>query len=174
MSGRTTRFQGEYAGCVIEGLMKALVQSPDTIQRILNEHGLQAIEPDKWYDLELTRAIFYDIQRLIGPRALYNVGVHVYLAAPVPPEIKDPASALASLDAVYRMNARGPDIGGVTTRMDGVRSARLKFTQPIPCQLDQGICAGCCKRFGAVALVEHGPGGCRDDGNPFCEMHVSW
>ena len=83
-------------------------------------------------------------------------------------------SVLLSLDAAYKMNARGPDTGDITCEFEDEFSAVLEWDTWGPCALNVGIIQGCCSRFGAHALVEHGATGCMDEGARSCVYRVSW
>jgi hypothetical protein len=167
-------YEGEYSGAALSSFIKGLGQSESVIQRILQPHGLKAIDPEQWYDLELARAIYYDLEKHVGSRTLYNVGIQMIESAPFPPQINDVPSVLSSLNGAYSMNVRGPQIGGITTVLEDDDAAVVTFSTPFPCHLEQGVVAGCCKKFGATPLLEHGPEGCRDQGNPECVYHISW
>lgn len=171
--GKAGTFQGEYFGQALTSFLKGLRSSEALIQRILSAHGLAEIDPSRWYDLELARSIYYDVGRTIGPRALYNVGVEILTSAVFPPGIETPGAALASIDAAYRMNARGANLGSIAAQVEE-DSALMVFTTPFPCSLDQGICAGACSHFGFTPLVEHRGDSCRDRGDEACEYQVSW
>ena len=166
-------YQGEYYGEALTSFLKALGSSQAVLQDILGRHGLDTIDPETWYDLELARSIYYDVGRLVGPQALYNVGVQILTSAVFPPGIDGPESALTSIDAAYRMNTRGPELGSIVAEVEE-DSARMLFSTPFPCRLDQGICAGACEHFGFTPIVEHRGAGCRDRGDTTCEYQVSW
>lgn len=168
------QFDGEYHGAALRSFIRGLDKSQQLTQRILQSHGLDRIQDDQWYDLNLARSIYASVAREIGNRSLYNVGLKMIESAPFPPEINDVRSVLASLDAAYRMNVRGPDIGGITCTFTGDRSAVIVFSTPFVCALEHGIIQGCCRKFGARALIEHGPEGCRDEGRPSCTYRVTW
>lgn len=167
------RYDGEYSGAALQSFTKGLPSSL-MIQKILQSHGLEGIDPSQWYDLELARAIYYDVAREIGMDTLYRVGLQMIESAPFPPTITDVPSVLSSLDAAYKMNVRGPEIGGIATEFDGEEQALITFSTPFPCALERGIIVGCCKRFGGMPLLEHVPTGCRDDGAPACQYRVTW
>ena len=94
--------------------------------------------------------------------------------AEFPPDIDGVKSLLMSLDQAYRLNARGPDIGEITCTIEDEHTATLVFSLPFPCALHTGIIEGACSRYGVQALIDHGPDGCVDRGDPSCTYHVSW
>ena len=53
-------------------------------------------------------------------------------------------------------------------------TAVVVFATPFPCVLSRGIVQGCCRKYGARALIDHGPGGCVDKGAPSCVYRVAW
>lgn len=167
------RYRGEMSGVPVRALIKVLEQSPAAVSRLLEVHELQTIDEDAWYDLDLVRTLFSDVERVVGSRALYNVGVNLMMSIPLR-EATTPLQLLSNIDAGYRSNVRGEDLGAVSVTPEGERSARIIFSSPFPCHLDQGLCAGGCRRFGEVPLVEHASGACRDKGALVCNYRVSW
>lgn len=167
-------FEGQYFGAALQAFVHGLASSATLVQQILEAHGLKAIEADRWYDLNLARSIYYTVGRQVGERSLFGVGLQMIDAAPFPPGIQDVRGVLASLDHAYHMNVRGPAIGSITAEFEGEYAAIVTFSTPFPCALCRGIVQGCCRKFVASALLEHGPGGCVDTGAPACTFHVAW
>jgi hypothetical protein len=168
------RYEGQYAGASLQAFLLGLGQSVALIKRILKPYGLNTIDPDQWYDLDLARAIYADVEQLIGKRMLFLVGKQMVEAAPLAPGIATVPAVLNSLDAAYQRNVRGPKIGRIYALFDGERSALVVYATPFPCHLDQGVTVGCCQKIGAVVSLRHSPGGCRDQGDPACQYRVTW
>ena len=169
------RYDGEYSGAALHSFMMGVGQSPTTIARILEPYGLKAIDPEIWYDLELARKIYYDIERVVGSSTLFNVGNQMIQTAPFPPFINSVPTVLERLNGAYTMNVRGPKIGEIITELDEDNDAAVViFSTPFPCHLEQGIVVGCCRKFDGQPLLEHGADGCRDKGDPACTYHISW
>lgn len=166
-------YSGEYFGGALTAFLRGLSSSDTLVAEILAMHELETIDPDQWYDLELARSIYYEVGRRIGPRSLYNVGAEILTSAVFPPGVDSPEALLSSIDAAYRLNARGTNLGEIVAEVQE-DSARMIFTTPFPCDLDRGICAGACLHFGFTPLVEHRQGSCRDQDGQVCEYQVSW
>ncbi|GIV95464.1 MAG: hypothetical protein KatS3mg057_0121 [Herpetosiphonaceae bacterium] len=169
-------YEGEYSGAALQSFIRGLKQSPQIITAILRKHGIDQIDPNAWYKLETARAIYADIGKMIGNASLSAVGVEIINSAVFPPGINDVKSALESIQPAYEMNVRGrngSNLGRITCEFLGKRRARMTFSTPFPCALDQGIIQGCAKRFGATALIVHSPG-CRDQGAEACTYTVDW
>lgn len=167
-------FDGQYHGAALHSFIRGLGHSQQIVEQILHSQNMTGIDPDAWYDLNVARAIYMAIAKQVGERSLHAVGLKMIETAPFPPQINSVRTVLESLDAAYRMNVRGNNIGGITCTFDDERSALVVFSTPFPCALERGVVLGCCKKFGASALIEHGPEGCRDDGAPFCSYRVTW
>ena len=165
---------GQYNGAALNSFLLGLAQSQSLVQKILRDFGVESIDPNRWYDAVWAIPIYYAINEQIGRGAVIAVGKRMIETAPFPPGIDDVRSVLQSLDAAYKLNARGPDTGDITCEFEDECSAVLEWSTWGPCALNIGIMQGCCSRFGAHALVEHAPGGCMDDGAASCVYRVSW
>ncbi len=144
------------------------------IQKILSDYGVEGIDPERWYELNWAISFYTTIEKQVGSRAVTAVGLKMIETAPFPPDLKTVRDVLASLDAAFHLNARGPSTGSIVTTFDDDRSATIVWTAPGPCALNLGIIQGCCTRFGARALVEHGATGCMERGAPSCTYLVTW
>ncbi|MDC0669868.1 hypothetical protein [Nannocystis radixulma] len=167
-------FKGQYLGAALRSFVRALQQSEAVVRQILRNHGLERIDEDQWYDLNTARSIYYTVGAQVGERSLHGVGLQMIGAAQFPPGIDDIKAVLTSLDAAYRMNCRGPEIGAITCDFEGDHTAVVVFATPFPCALSRGILQGCAKKFAADALIEHSHDGCVDRGDPNCCFHVDW
>lgn len=164
----------QYNGAALNSFLLGLGHSQPLVQKILRDFGVESIDPNLWYDASWAIPIYYAIGEQIGRSALIAVGKRMIETALFPPGIDDVRGVLLSLDAAYKLNARGPDIGAITCEFEDDCSAVLEWTTWGPCALNIGIMQGCCSRFDAHALVEHGASGCMDDGATSCIYRVSW
>ena len=165
---------GQYNGAALNSFLLGLGHSETLVQKILRDHGVDHIDPNRWYDAAWAVEIYFAIAEQIGRGAIIAVGKRMIETAPFPPGIADVKSVLLSLDAAYKLNVRGKDTGDITCEFEDDHNATLEWNTWGPCPLNVGIIEGCCSRFGAQALVEHGAGGCQDRGDPTCIYHVSW
>jgi hypothetical protein len=168
------KYEGEYYGSALSSFMLALGHSQALIEKILHSNGVERIDPERWYELNWSAAFYTSIAKQVGSRAVTAVGMSIIETAPFPPDLKDVRDVLANLDAAYHMNARGPATGSILTSFDDERSATIVWTAPGPCALNVGIIHGCCNRFGARALIEHGATGCMERGASSCTYLVTW
>jgi hypothetical protein len=168
------KLEGKYNGAALQAFVLGLERSKPLIEKVLKDHGLDRVDPERWYDLNLARSIYYSVGKLVGARSVKAVGLKIIDAALFPPEVNDVRSVLASLDAAYHLNTQGTGLGYIACTFEDARSASIVFAIPFPCALAIGVIQGCCKKFGARPLVEHGTGGCIDDGAPSCTYRVSW
>lgn len=164
----------EYSGAALNSFILALGHSHSVVERILADAGVERIDPDRWYDFDWASSIYYKIGAEVGRAALIEVGRRMIESAEYPPGIDGIPTLLMALGAAYQLNARGPDIGEITCTIEDDHSATMVWTPKFPCALNIGILEGSCSRYGAKALVEHGAGGCMDDGASSCTYHISW
>jgi hypothetical protein len=166
--------QREYSGAALNSFVLALGHSEGVISKILADSGVDRIDPERWYDFEWASAIYYKIGAVVGRASLIEVGRNMIETAEFPPGIDDIHSLLMALGAAYRLNVRGSNIGEITCAIEDEHSATMVWTPKFPCALNIGILEGSCSRYGAKALIEHGIGGCLDEGAPSCTYHISW
>jgi hypothetical protein len=171
---RSCKSGGEYNGAALYSFLLGLGHSPALVQKVLRDAGVDSIDPNRWYDINWAVGIYFAILEQIGPGAMIAVGRKMIETAPFPPGLEDVKSVLSSLDAAYRLNARGAEIGSITCSFDDDNTATLVWTTLGPCPLNIGIMEGCCARVGAAALIEHGAGGCMDEGASACTYLVSF
>lgn len=164
----------EYNGAALNSFILGLGHSKSVVDKILANAGVSRIDPERWYDFEWARSIYYAIHDRVGRGAIMEVGRKMIEAAEFPPGIDDIPSLLMSLGDAYRLNTRGPEVGEIHCTLEDEHAAVLVWTTPFPCALGVGILEGSCSRYGAQALVEHSGGGCLDTGGDSCTYHVSW
>ena len=165
----------EYSGAAINTFVLGLAHSQSVIDKILADAGIDAIDPEGWYDYEWAADFFIEIERALGSAAVMECGRKMIESAVYPPEINSVETLLPAIDAWYRLHARGPDIGAILCEFEDRHSAVLDWsTGRFPCSFCIGILEGACARYGAKPLIEHGPGGCRDEGAPTCIYYVTW
>lgn len=163
----------EYFGGSLNSFILALGHSQALVDKILREVGIDRIDPDKWYDFDTAIAVYKKIAREVGRGAVIAVGKKIIEAADFPPGIDSVQTLLSSLGAAYHLNTRGPNVGEIFCSFEDDHSATLEWSAGGPCALNFGIIEGCCARYGATALVEHGVG-CMEEGAPHCIYHVTW
>lgn len=164
----------EYSGSALNAFVLAFGESNPIVKKILADVGLARIDPQAWYDYGLVTAIFLRIGEQVGRAAAMEVGRKMIEAAHFPPGIDSVQSVLMSLGAAFKMNLRGGDAGDILCTLEDEHSATIVRTQRGSCPFNIGIIEGCCARYGATPLIEHGTGGCQDEGAPTCTYHVSW
>jgi hypothetical protein len=174
MSMPKPEYGGQYNGAALNSFLLSLGHSQPLVDKILRDAGVDRIDPDRWYDAVWAIRIYYAIGEQIGRSALISVGKRMIETAPFPPGIDDVRSVLLSLDAAYKLNVRGQHTGSITCEFVDDSDAILEWDTWGPCALNIGIIEGCCSRFGAHALVEHGAGGCMDRGDRSCTYRVGW
>ncbi|MCA9716473.1 MAG: hypothetical protein H6713_15220 [Myxococcales bacterium] len=171
---RTHEGEGRYNGAALNSFLLGLGHSDALVKKVLNDAGVDTIDPGRWYEINWAIGIYFAIAEQIGRAAIIAVGKKMIETAPFPPIDRNIKSLLMSLDAAYRLNAEGPNIGGITTEFHDDTSATSVWTSMGPCPLNIGIIQGCCSKLGIHAIVEHAPGECMDKGGASCTYHISF
>ncbi|WP_049922331.1 4-vinyl reductase [Halopiger djelfimassiliensis] len=141
----------------------------------LAEYGLEEIEPDEWYPLEIPLAMLYDMRDEYGGVRMRNMGQNVPEHVEFPPELSEVDEALASIDAAYHQNHRGSEIGSYEFETEGPNEGVMICENPYPCEFDKGLIKGVAKKFANNPVtVEEVGDQCRSDGDQHCEYHVEW
>ena len=110
MAQRDRSYVGEYNGAALQAFVRG-VRLKILVDKILRAHGLDSIDPKRWYDLELARSLYASVGREVGTRSLTRIGAELINAGVFPPTIQDVHSALAAVVPGYRLNCRGSNIG---------------------------------------------------------------
>lgn len=163
----------EYYGGALNSFVLAFGDSHAVVRKILDDAGIDHIEPERWYDYDWATALFNRIGAQVGRAAVMAVGRKMVEAALLPPDFDSVEKVLVNLGAWFRLNARGP-VGDILCTLEDEHSATIVRTQIGLCPFNIGIIEGSCARFGVRPLIEHGAGGCQDHGAPTCTYHVSW
>ncbi|MBK9259085.1 MAG: hypothetical protein IPM54_04545 [Polyangiaceae bacterium] len=168
------RYEGEYNGAALQSFLLALGDSKPLIDRVLRNAGVDRIDADRWYEMNWAASVYKAISDELGRPVIVAVGRRMIDAAPFPPGINDVRDVLQSLDAAYRLSVRGPRTGAITCTFDDDDTATLHWATPGICAMNIGIIEGCCAKFGARALVEHGATGCAERGASACIYRVTF
>jgi len=166
--------KSEYSGAALNSFILGLGQSREVIDKLLADLGVESIDPERWYDFDWARSVYIRTAKEVGDATVKAIGRKMIETAEYPPGIDSVEALLPALDAAYRLNARGSDIGEIKCELEDDCSATLVWSTPFPCALNIGIMEGSCSRYGTRALIEHGPDGCMDEGAKSCTYYVSW
>ncbi len=141
----------------------------------LGEYGLEDIEPDEWYPLEIPLAMLYDMRDEYGDIRMRNMGQNVPQHVEFPPELSDVDNALRAIDTAYHQNHRGDDIGFYEFQVEDSREGIVICETPYPCEFDKGLIMGVAEKFADSHVdVEEVGDQCRSDGGQRCEYRVEW
>ena len=166
--------KNEYSGAALQSFVLALSGSQTILDKLLKDAGVEKIDPEAWYDYDRAISIFYQIEQELGRDAVIEVGRKMIESAIYPPEITSIETLLPALGDWFLLNARGPSVGTITCEFEDEHSAVIDWSARGLCSIDIGILEGACRRYGVKPLIEHAPGGCKDDGALTCIFHVSW
>jgi hypothetical protein len=170
---RARSYEGEILGACLQSTVLALGGSQVVLQQMMKVHGLTAIDPDKWYNLNMALSMFQTVGQQVGEATLQTIGIKMLDTAAWPPEVTDVRSMLLSMDAAYKLNFRGPKIGDCVVTFDDDHSATMVLTSVTPCPLARGVVQAGIKRFAPNALLEHSEG-CMERGADNCTYFITW
>lgn len=150
-----SRYEPLGPGCEVRGAsMLAFVKSAreENIQTILERHGLDNIDPDRWYPLETWLDVFNDIAEAGSMEAVFNlvgIGISTIDTAVLPPDfdILPFNEVIMRTDEVYSLNTRGENRGEYSCELVGDRHIRMIITAPYPDDYHYGIIYGLARRF---------------------------
>lgn len=165
-----------------QGLV-AIIDAMSLIQshavNLLSSHGLNPIDPEKWYSMQSVLDAFKIIGERIGRSTMKSIGRKVPNYTQIPANLQTLDQVLSQLDKVYKATHRGPgNVGSYLYKPTGVRSAQLTTDSPYMCELDEGLLETLCERYkpkGSLWVrVAHDPSGCRNKGAVSCTYDISW
>ncbi|WP_226482453.1 4-vinyl reductase [Natrinema amylolyticum] len=141
----------------------------------LAEYGLEDIESDEWYPLEIPLAMLYDMRDEYGAVRMQNMGQNVPQHVEFPPELTEVDNALRAIDTAYHQNHRGSEIGFYEFQTEGSSEGVMTCENPYPCEFDKGLIRGVAKKFANNPVeVEEVGDQCRSDGDQCCEYRIKW
>lgn len=165
----------------------------DRAYDILKRHGIENIEPEKWYPQQSWLDAFKEIADSTGEFTLNSIGKKIPENAEFPPEIDDIEKALAAIDVAFHINHRingkvmfNPEtgemlegIGHYHFEKTGDNEARMVCDNAYPSDFDRGIIEAMARKFKpadsafvSVRLDKTRP--TRKEGADSCTFLVSW
>lgn len=143
--------------------------------RILENHGIENPQPDKWYSQQAWLDAFKEVAENVGESTLTNIGKAIPDNAEWPPEVESIEGGIESIDDAYHMNHRGGNIGHYLVESVGENEAKIRCTNPYPCAFDQGIIEGVANEFGdGFPHLEEIGDECRGNGGEECTYQLTW
>jgi len=166
--------ENESLGAAFLGLIE--VMQYRGVDALLKKHGLPEIQPDQWYPQQKELDLLRDINLTMDFVAIgMKIPDHVEYGV----EVKTLEDALTLLDAGYKHNHRGPDVGGFEHKWLGKRSIQMICHTPYPSDLDYGIIYRLVQKYhpGDVAVFTvlrelSAPN--RKYGGDSCTFNISW
>jgi hypothetical protein len=125
----------------------ALTQSIqfDEILPIATKHGLDQVDPEKWYSEQKLLDFLKDLETSPNTSANFvSIGIKVFETMPMPPEINSLEVFLRALPSMLEMMSR--NTVGIQTKV-GNHTAIVSNTSPYPDDIVYGELWGVAKRF---------------------------
>jgi hypothetical protein len=121
------------------------------LKKILADHGIGEIVPDKWYHFQSVLNALKEIEEKFGHHLMRQVGEQAAMVIPVPPEITTLKQCLLSLNVTLSRICRGGEIGGYTISEEKTSAGFTRYivnaSTPFPCSLTMGYLDGFAQRF---------------------------
>lgn len=168
---------------VLGQAMLAFVQSVnfDEFQKILEQHNLNKIDPEKWYHQQIWLDVFNDIDQKKGASSnLVSIGMKVIETMATPPEFDNMPflDQLRAFGGAYQANNRGKGIGEIQTEVLSDTHVIMHDGTPYPDDFVYGAYYAMARRFlpegtqFSVYFDETAPK--RKDGAKESLVHIKW
>ncbi len=138
----------EIIGATLSSLLENL--RADEIRPYLKKHGLEHIDPEKWYPAALWLAVFEDLkQETNAVSNMVAVGMSIANKVILPPELEEATAPeiLTAWGHIYDIQHRGADAGKITTEKISDNEYQVVLSTLYPDDLEYGVAYGFVKRF---------------------------
>jgi len=134
-------------GETIYSMIAGMGAFKNTALKVLSENGIENPTPGNWYSFQGFMSAFETIFNRVGPKSIYMIGKSIPANAVFPPEINGFESAMHSLGFAYKSNHQGSNIGDVTFKFTGPKSAVVMNSTAYPEACDEGLVTAMANRF---------------------------
>jgi hypothetical protein len=171
----------EFLGQVLLDIGEA---GPDgaRLKTYFEKHGLSDVDAQTWYPAQTFVDVFNEMEATGEMQMLdfVSVGLKVAENAILPPEVATMSlgEVLQTMDAAYRLNNRGTDVGEIRCEQVADKHYQLLVRVPYPDDMWYGITYGYMRRMApngtrfTVAYDEDAPG--HHEGGEYTVIHVTW
>ncbi len=134
-----------------QNLMSTVVHlNRESVQPFLKRHGLDDIDPEKWYPLSQWMAVLNDIEDEGGGMMDFvSLGLAIAETAVLPPEVDNASfeEFCEGMDYAYQMNHRNGDVGHYIAEKVADGHMKVSVTAPYPDDQAYGVLYGFARRF---------------------------
>lgn len=145
---------------------------------ILEKHGINHIEPEKWYPQQVWLDIFHDITRLDDSISSHLIGIGIKIAEMIVSDLPFEKLMQRLDEFYYTAYHRGKNIGFIDSQLLGSKHVRVIDRTPYPDAMVYGLCYGLARRFlpkgkpFTVRYDEAEPR--RENGGILTVVHIRW
>lgn len=173
--------ENEVLGQVLIALLQNLRQKDGV--SFLQKYGIEDIDPEAWYPLQVYLDVFNDIMKFNPGEASANFvssGMQVIDTAVFPPDFDSLpfVDIMRNFNAAYRLNNRGPEIGEMVAEFVDDKHVQIVSTIPMPDDFNYGVLYAAARRFlppGTSFTVYYDPEiRARDQGGDVTITHIRW
>jgi hypothetical protein len=145
-----------------------------TAEQLLADHGIASVQPTEWYSLTAYAAAMHDLERRVGPNAVFRIGKEIPNHSELPAGLDTFEKVAASFAPAFAMNHRKAGSGGIEHEITGPDSATIVSGTPYPCDFDRGVILGFFQKLLHVAPhYQHDNLLCKKKGAAVCVHYVS-
>lgn len=156
----------------------------DNIRPFLERHGLDEIDPERWYPMQDFLDVLNDMENEVGGAAaldFVSIGLQLIETAVFPPEVDELSleEIMLGWNESYQLNNRGAHIGDFDTELVVDKHLKITTRIPYPDDYNYGVFYGAAKRWlpentpFTVYYDEEAPR--RDiDGSQSTIVHIEW
>lgn len=162
------------SGGNILAMLAAMGAFRKTAEQLLAERGIVDVSPEAWYPLPACAEVMHELERRIGPNAVFRIGKEIPNHIQLPPGLDSFEKVAGAFGPAFAMNHRGAGVGGIDFEITGPDTATIVSGTPYPCDFDRGVILGF---FQALLHLtphyRHDAQLCKKKGGAVCVHYVS-
>ena len=145
-----------------------------TAELLLAEHGIADVVLGEWYPLPGYAASMHELERRVGPNAVFRIGKEIPNHIELPPSLDTFEAVAAAFGPAFKLNHRNAGSGRIDYEITGPESATIVSGTPYPCEFDRGVIMGFFQKLLHVTPhYQHDNLLCKRKGSAVCVHYVS-
>ena len=145
-----------------------------TAEQLLAEHGIAGVIQGEWYSLPGYAASMHELERRVGPNAVFRIGKEIPNHIELPPSLDTFEAVAAAFGPAFKLNHRNAGSGRIDYEITGPETATIVSGTPYPCEFDRGVIMGFFQKLIHVTPhYQHDNLLCKRKGSAVCVHYVS-
>jgi hypothetical protein len=162
------------SGGNILALLAATGAFRKTAEQLLAERGITNVRSEEWYPLSACAEVLHDLERRVGPNALFRIGKEIPNHIQLPAGLDTFEKVAGSFGPAFALNHRNAADGGIEHEITGPDSATIVSGTPYPCDFDRGVIFGFYQSLLQITPhYQHDAQLCKKKGSSVCVHYVS-